>query len=99
MHKKFGINWTKIKGGCQSGRKVVTHNSKSDLPLVAWPGLGLAEAAGTAYIRQFNRRRITRRGSAAYGFGCILRTSCGHKVCALFVDFEKKIRQFFAVSS
>ena len=23
----------KIKGGCQSGRKVVTHNSKSDLPL------------------------------------------------------------------
>ena len=28
------INLTKIKGGCQSGRKVVTHNSKSDLPLV-----------------------------------------------------------------
>ena len=33
MHKKFEINWTKIKAGCQSGRKVVTHNSKSDLPL------------------------------------------------------------------
>ena len=33
MHKKFDINRTKIKGGCQSGRKVVTHNSKSDLPL------------------------------------------------------------------
>ena len=33
MHKKFEINRTKIKGGCQSGRKVVTHNSKSDLPL------------------------------------------------------------------
>ena len=33
MHKKFEINWTKMKGGCQSGRKVVTHNSKSDLPL------------------------------------------------------------------
>ena len=31
MHKKFEINWTKIKGGCQSGRKVVTHNSKSYL--------------------------------------------------------------------
>ena len=33
---KFDINRTKIKGGCQSGRKVVTkiHNSKSDLPLV-----------------------------------------------------------------
>ena len=34
MHKKFEINLTKIKGGCQSGRKVVTHNSKSDLPLM-----------------------------------------------------------------
>ena len=30
----FEINQTKIKGGCQSGRKVVTHNSKSYLPLV-----------------------------------------------------------------
>ena len=29
MYKKFEI---KIKGGCQSGRKGVTHNSKSDLP-------------------------------------------------------------------
>ena len=28
MHKKFEINRTKIKGGCQLGRKVVTHNSK-----------------------------------------------------------------------
>ena len=27
------MNQTKIKGGCQSGRKVVPHNSKSDLPL------------------------------------------------------------------
>ena len=33
MHKKFEINGTRIKGGCQSGRRVVTHNSKSDLPL------------------------------------------------------------------
>ena len=33
MHKNFEINQTKIKGDCQSGRKVVTHNSKSDLPL------------------------------------------------------------------
>ena len=31
MHKKFDINQTKIKGGCQSGRKV---DSKNDLPLV-----------------------------------------------------------------
>ena len=34
MHKKFEINHTKIKGGCQSGSKVVPHDSKSDLPLV-----------------------------------------------------------------
>ena len=33
MQKKFEVNQTKIKGGCQSGRKVVAHNSKSDLPL------------------------------------------------------------------
>ena len=31
MHKKFEINRTKIKDSCHSGRKVVTHNSKSDL--------------------------------------------------------------------
>ena len=34
MHKKFKINRTKIKGGCQSRRKVVNHDSKSDLPLL-----------------------------------------------------------------
>ena len=33
MHKKFEMNRIKIKGGCQSGRKVVPHDSKSDLPL------------------------------------------------------------------
>ena len=33
MHKKFEINRTEIKGGYQSERKVVSHNSKSDLPL------------------------------------------------------------------
>ena len=33
MHKKFDINRTKIKGGCQTERKVVTYNSKSNLPL------------------------------------------------------------------
>ena len=30
----FEVNQTKIKGGCKSGRKVVPHDSKSDLPLV-----------------------------------------------------------------
>ena len=33
MHKKFKINWTKIKSGCQSGSKVVSQDSKSDLPV------------------------------------------------------------------
>ena len=27
MHKKFEVNRTKIKGGCQSGRKVVPKDS------------------------------------------------------------------------
>ena len=36
MQKKFGINRAKIKGGCQSGRKVVTHKSNSDLPLATF---------------------------------------------------------------
>ena len=35
MHKKVEINQTKIKCGCQSRRKVVPHDSKSDLPLRA----------------------------------------------------------------
>ena len=30
MHKKFDDNQTRIKGGCQLGRKVVTQDSKSD---------------------------------------------------------------------
>ena len=34
MQKKFEMNQTKIKVGCQFGRKGATHNSKSDLPLV-----------------------------------------------------------------
>ena len=38
MHKNFEINQTKIKGGCQSGRKV-NHNSKSDFPLVVYSRL------------------------------------------------------------
>ena len=33
MHKKFEVNQTKIKGGCQSCRKAATHDSWSDLTL------------------------------------------------------------------
>ena len=32
-HVTFEVNQTKIKGGCQLGRKVVIHNYMSDLPL------------------------------------------------------------------
>ena len=31
---EFKVNQTKIKDGCQSGRKMVPHDSKSDFPLV-----------------------------------------------------------------
>ena len=33
MASDFEVNEAKIKGGCQLGRKVVSHDSKSDLPL------------------------------------------------------------------
>ena len=33
---------TKIKGGCQSERKVLPHNSKSDLPLISENITGLS---------------------------------------------------------
>ena len=37
MHKKFEVNQTKIKDGCQSGSKVIPHDCKSvkfiDVPL------------------------------------------------------------------
>ena len=36
MHKKFEINRKKIKGGCQSGGKVVPHDFKSYLTLVTY---------------------------------------------------------------
>ena len=32
-HLIFKVNQTKIKGGCQLVRKVISHDSKSDLPL------------------------------------------------------------------
>ena len=32
-HCDYEVNHKKIKGGCQSGRKVVLLDSKSDLPL------------------------------------------------------------------
>ena len=49
MHKKFEINLTKIKGACQSGRKAITHNSRSDLPL------GVKDFFGLVYIKVMSR--------------------------------------------
>ena len=43
MHKKFEINQKKIKGDCQSGRKVVTHDSMSDLPLAEKASLEMSQ--------------------------------------------------------
>ena len=43
MRKKFEIYRTKITDGCQLRRKVVTHNSKSDLPLVQGQPYNLLE--------------------------------------------------------
>ena len=41
MHKRFEINRTKNKGSCQSGRKVVTHDTNSDFPLSGIIRIGL----------------------------------------------------------
>ena len=42
---------TKIKGSCKSGRKVVTYNSDSDLPLVTYSFLeGTKKCRNTSFI-------------------------------------------------
>ena len=41
----FEVNETKIKGSCQWGRKVVPHDSKSDLPLELMPTKNIFAAA------------------------------------------------------
>ena len=33
MHKNFELNWTKIKGSCQSYKKIAPQDSCSDLAL------------------------------------------------------------------
>ena len=55
MHKKFEINWTKIKGGCQSGRKVVPQDSKSDLPLIIFC-FGYYSNSLCVFLRTFKER-------------------------------------------
>ena len=39
MQKKFGVNQTKIKGGCQSERKPAEMISYSKMPLRVWADL------------------------------------------------------------
>ena len=53
MHNKFEINRTKIKGSSQSGRKVVPHNSKSDLPLGVSSSMGSGELLITTTLLKF----------------------------------------------
>ena len=56
MHKKFEINRTKIKGLCQPGRKVATHNSKSDLPLTI--GSFKNEGGGYFSCQNFKKQNV-----------------------------------------
>ena len=67
MHKKFEINWTKIKGGYQSGRKVVTHNSKSDLPLVSFGGEALRNTSRECPLREKSWSSVTPEGCKCLG--------------------------------
>ena len=52
MHKKFEINRTKVKGNCQSRRKVVTQNSKSDLALVS-TYIDISRLPAYLFVKQF----------------------------------------------
>ena len=80
MHKKFMINRTKIKGGCQSGRKVVSHNSKSDLPLLPSPkGLLLKEERQGA--RKERGRGVTYQGQCEQPCNLVSQTNWDHPFC------------------
>ena len=52
---KDKVNQTKIKGGCQSGRKVVAHDSKGILPL-RWPQLIFKHSISKYYDSIWNPR-------------------------------------------
>ena len=80
MYKKFEINRTKIKGGCQSGRKKVSHNSKSDLPLVQKKKASCnqhhrSKSKSTATVRSCPSRTLGRSwvlaSALAFGSSCI----------------------------
>ena len=57
MHKKFEINQTKIKGGCQSGRKKVPFNSKSDLSIAVLTGLAVLSVSAVSSELEANHSK------------------------------------------
>ena len=61
------MNPTKIKGGCQLGRKVVPHDSKSDLPLV---GSCLVPDAQTKFVCAAQKILSSSAFSDLYRDGC-----------------------------
>ena len=67
MHKKFDINQTKIKGSCQSGRKVVTHNSMSDLPLAFEEWLRKSAITATNRILDWKQSSSLYKGQTFQG--------------------------------
>ena len=82
MHKKFEINRTKIKGDCQSGRKVVHHDSKivriytiswklkhlQDLWTFLFDGCQVAPCTGGAYLQ---KSTSSRRALSTFSLACL----------------------------
>ena len=64
--KNFEINWTKIKGSCQSGIKVVTHNSKSDLP--PWLSKDRHEIQKFQKYQEFSEKKYLRGWVGSFSF-------------------------------
>ena len=51
MHKKFEVNWTKIKGGCKSYTKAAPQESENDLGLTKkGRGKSLLESWDTTFL-------------------------------------------------
>ena len=77
----FQVNQTKNEGGCQSGRKLVPHDSKSDLPLVRFSTISYEKILNvrTAQI-------VSRQIRNAY-----LETKVMRNTCEVLVIFQKSL--------